>query len=338
MPVTTSPGAQYAFGPAVRLRVRGSARARAHFDREYGPARRAGGGTEVEANVRLALALGGAGVAGGHKTARWRITLGDPREHPVRVAVRVGGGPPGFALSLVQGYYVEPLVAVALARAGYAALPSAGVVAADGALIVMGRSGTGKSSMSVRALARGRSILGDDQVVIGADGGCWPYRRRLRLYPDVEDTAPEAWQRLRPSTRRTLRVRRMIRRASGGFVAPSLAVPVAELRAPVTDERVRAARLVIVERSSDIATLTEHDRDAAWAAVAAAEVLTDQRARFASAADPRWATALEQAAQQELDVVRAWLRPLPIAQVLVPAAWDAPRAVSALVERLGLDR
>ena len=236
-------------------------------------------------------------MAGGHKTARWRITLGDPREHPVRVAVRVGGGPPGFALSLVQGYYVEPLVAVALARAGYAALPSAGVVAADGALIVMGRSGTGKSSMSVRALARGRGILGDDQVVIGADGGCWPYRRRLRLYPDVEDTAPEAWQRLRPSTRRTLRVRRMIRRASRGFVAPSLAVPVAELRAPVADERVRAARLVIVERSSDVATLTEHDRDAGWAAVAAAEVLADQRARFASAADPRWATALEEAAQ-----------------------------------------
>jgi hypothetical protein len=336
--VTTS---VYAFGAAVRLRVAGSPRARAHFDREYGPAAPAAGTPDVEADIRMTL-LGsrrarGLPHAGGHKTARWRVALGDPREQPLRVAIDVGGGPPGFALSLVQGYYVEPLVAVALARAGRAALPSAGVLAPGGAVVVMGRSGTGKSSMSVHALARGRGLLGDDQVVIGPDGSCWPYPRRLRLYPDVQDTAPEGWERLRPTTRRTLRLRRLIRRATRGFVAPSLAVPVSELGAPVPDEPVRAERLVVVERSREADTLTEQDRDAAWATRAAVAVLADQRARFARAADAVWLAALDEAAEREADVLGAWLGTVSISQLQIPHTWDAPRAVRALVDRLGLD-
>jgi hypothetical protein len=332
---------EYAFGPSVRLRLGGSASAQAHFDREYGPAAAAGGTPEVEADVRFALAATGAAgfpAAGGHKTARWRVELGDPSERPLRVAISVSGGPPAFALSLVQGYHVEPLVAVGLARAGFVALPSAGVLSTDGALIVMGRSGSGKSSVSVRALAGGRGILGDDQVVIASDGGCWPYPRRLRLYPDVQHTAPEAWRRLRPSTRRTLRLRGVLRQASRGFVAPSLAVGVSELRAPVPNERVRAARLVVVERSSDVQVLTELERDAGWAAQAATGVLADQRTRFLEAADARWRAALRDAAEREAEVLRAWLEPLPIAQLQIPRAWDAPRAVAALADRLGTDR
>jgi len=332
--------AEYAFGPEVRLGVQGSPRARAHFEQEYGPAARSRGTPDVDAEIRYALhsrADPRLPYAAGHKTARWRVALGDPRENPLHVAISVSGGPPAFALSLVQGYYVEPLLAVALARAGYAALPSAGVVDGDGAVVVMGRSGTGKSSMSVRGLARGHAILGDDQVVIGADGGCWRYPRRLRLYPDVEHTAPDAWHRLRPSTRRILRLRRVIRRVTRGFVAPSLAVPVAELGAPVAaDERVGASRLVIVERSGEVETLTERERDADWAARAAAGVLADQRRRFSTMAGGRWAVALQEAAEHEAEVLRAWLRPLPIAQLQIPRGWEAPRAITALVERLGL--
>jgi hypothetical protein len=330
----------YAFGDAVRLRVAGSPWAGVHFEREYGPAASADGTPQVEADVRLTLASGRARNlphAGGHKTARWRVALGDPRERPLHVSIAVSGGPPAFALSLVQGYYVEPLVAVALARAGRTALPSAGVLAPGGAVVLLGRSGTGKSSLSVQALARGRGILGDDQVVIGGEGDCWPYPRRLRLYPDVEETAPEAWQRLRSSTRRTLRLRRIVRRATRGFVAPSLAVPVAELRAPVPNQRLRAARLVIVERSSELEKLAEQDRDAGWAANAAAGVLADQRARFAHAAGAPWADALEEAAMREAEVLHTWLAPLAITQLQIPRTWDAPTAVGALVDRLRID-
>jgi hypothetical protein len=340
--VTPAAALDFAFGPGVRLRVGGSALARSHFEREYGPAAGAGGAPDVEADLRFALrpAAGPTDVqdAGGHKSARWRVALSDPQARPLRVRIAVNGGPPSFALSLVQGYYVEPLVAVALGRAGFVALPSAAVVGSDGALVVMGRSRSGKSSLSVRALARGRDILGDDQVVIAGDGGCWSYPRRLRLYPDVEDTAPEAWSRLRRSTRRALRFRRALRWSTRGYVAPSLAVPTSELRAAQPTYRVAAARLVVLERSPDVRMLTEERRDADWAASEAGSVLADQRRRFAVAAsNARWAAALGDTATREQKILRAWLERLPITRLRIPRAWDAATAVAAVAERLGTD-
>jgi hypothetical protein len=337
MPALGPEGRSYAFGPAVRLAVAGSARARVHFEREYGPGVVADS-PRVQADVSLGHGPAGRYAAGRHKTARWRVALGTPEDHPLRVAIGIGGGPPSFALSLVQGYYVEPLVAVALAREGFVALPSAGVLGSGGALVIMGRSGSGKSSVSVRALAGGRRILGDDQVIVADDGGCWPYPRRLRLYPDIRATAPAAWRRLRPSTRRTLGVRRAVRWATRGFVAPSLAVPVSDLSSPAPVERVPASRLVVVERAADVQVLTEEERDAGWAAQEAAAVIAAQRTRFAAGAGERWQAALRQAAGQEAEILRAWLDPLPVAHLRIPRAWDAPTAVTALAERLGTDR
>jgi hypothetical protein len=331
-------GRHYAFGPAVRLVVDGSASARAHFDREYGPAAAPAGAADVEADVRLGRGPAGPHAAGRHKTARWRVALASPQERPLRVAIGVTGGPPSFALSLVQGYYVEPLVAVALARAGFVALPSAAVLRSGGALVIIARSGSGKSSVSVRALAGGARILGDDQVIVAGDGGCWPYRRRLRLYPDIQDTAPEAWRRLRTSTRRTLRLRRAVRRATRGVVAPSLAVSLSELSVPAAAARVPARRLVVIERASEVHVIMEREHDAGWAAREAAEVIAAQRARFAATAGEPWRSALRDTADREAEILRSWLEPLPVTQLRIPRAWDAPRAVAALAERLGTDR
>jgi hypothetical protein len=83
--------------------------------------------------------------------------------------------------------------------------------------------------------------------------------------------------------------------------------------------------------------LTELERDAGWAAQAATGVLADQRTRFSEAADSRWRAALRDAAEREAEVLRAWLEPLPIAQLQIPRTWDAPRAVAALADRLGTD-
>jgi hypothetical protein len=325
---------RYAFGPAVRLAVDGSPRACAHFEREYGPSRPSHDPPDVAAEVVLGRMRGATGRSGGHKTARWRVAIGPPDARPLRVSVALGGGPPSFALSLVQGYHVEPLLAIALARAGYVALPGAAIVTDAGAVVLMGRSGSGKSSVSVRALAGGRRILGDDQVVVGADGGCWPYPRRLRLYPDVEQTAPVAWRRLRRSTRGNLRMRRLARRATRGFVAPSLAVPVSELGAPAPDARAPVKRLVVVERAAGVAALDARVRDAAWALRQAAAVIAEQRARFATAAGEPWRAALAEAARSEGEVLRAWLGGVEVGELRIPAAWDAATAVAALADRL----
>jgi hypothetical protein len=340
--VSAPVGARYAFGPVVSLRVRGSAFARKHFAREYGPGSAGDGDPDVDADVRLwrrsAAEHDGVQAVGGHKTARWRVALSDPDRRPLDVRIDVAGGPPSFALSLVQGYYVEPLIAVALARAGFVALPSAALVGHDGALVIMGRSGSGKSSVSVRALAAGRDVLGDDQVVIGADGRCWRYPRRLRLYPDVRRTAPRAWPRLRPATRRALRGRRLLRAATRGYVAPSLTVAASEFGPPGRLGPVPAACLLVVERSADVTSLTERQGDRAWAVQQARAVLGEQRAGLAAAADARWSAALADAAEREAEILCAWLQPLPISYLQIPRAWDAPTAVGALAERAGLGR
>ena len=321
--------AGYVFGPAVRLDVSGAARARAHFSHEYGPAS-GSAPADVEAELRFALRPNGAG-AGGHKTARWSVELSDPEQRPMRLRIEIGGGPPSFALSLVQGYYVEPVVSVALARAGFVALPSAAVVGREGALVIMGRSRSGKSSVSVRQLAAGRALLGEDQVVIGEDGGCWAYPRRLRVYPDIRETAPEAWPRLRAQTRRTLLARAALRRLTQGYVAPSLAVAASELGPEPPRGRVPATGLLVVERSDTVAP-AESARDAAWAAAQASALLAEQRARLAALASPHWRAALQDAAERERATLEPWLERIPVMHLTIPRSLDAPAAVRVLAE------
>ena len=333
-------GRAYAFGPDVRLRIAGVRPARSHFEREYGPAIAAGGPAAVDVDVHygwhLRAGLQRPSVPGGHKTARWRVALGDPYESPLHAGIRLAGGPPAFALSLVQGFYVEPLVAVALARSGQVALPSAAIVDGAGATVILGRSGTGKSSVSVLALARGRAILGDDQIVVDAAGRCWPFPRRLRLYPDVRETAPAGWARLNARTRAALELRRRVRLWSRGYVAPSLPVPASELSASAPPAPVPATRLLVVERAADVDDIVERPRDADWALQRSGDVLAEQRARFAAAAGAHWHTALADVARQEVDILRAWLDVPSITEVRLPRSWDAPRAVAAIAARVGL--
>jgi hypothetical protein len=276
------------------------------------------------------------GASGGYKSVRWRVELSRPDDQPLRATIVLSGGPPSFALSLVQGYFVEPLVAVVLARRGYLALPSAGLATDEGALVLMGPSGSGKSSLGVRALARGRSLLGDDQVLLDRRGGCWPYPRRLRIYPDIRETAPEAWLRMRRATRRALTVRSAVRRLTRGYVAPSLPVPAIEIGHAPPAGPLPLKRLVVVERSADAGDLEVQRRDHAWAIDRARAILAEQRSRLVAIADEDWPRALSTVAENELQIFRAAIAPARVDHVRLPAAWDAAAAVSALAFQAGL--
>jgi hypothetical protein len=326
-------GCDYAFGPAVRLRIHGCRVAARHFASEFAPQVPSAGTPDVEVHVRFGRPSQADVTrfsSGGHKTARWRVALSPADDRPLRATVLLAGGPPSFALSLVQGYFVEPLVAVALAGERYVALPSAALTTRDGAVLLMGRSGSGKSSVSMRTLARGRAVLGDDQVVLDGQGRCWPYPRRLRVYPDLRDTAPAAWTGLRRATRRSLRMRRAVRRLSRGFVAPSLAVAATELGPPPPRGPVPARHLIVVERAAEVGELTVVERDAGWATEQAREILADQRGRFLAVADERWQIAVGAVVEREVETFRSAIDGLRVEHVRVPRSWDAVRAVDAL--------
>lgn len=322
----------YRFGPDVRLRVNGAVLARRHFEAEFGDGHDdAGDDADVEVEVSFGLRTRPEwGVGGGHKTARWRVSLGDPGDLPLRASVRIAGGPPSFALSLIQGYFVEPLVGVALARAGSVALPSAGLVEDGKALVLMGRSRSGKSSVSVRALAEGRPVLGDDQVVIGADGCCWPFPRRLRVYSDIRETAPIAWSRMPRSTRAALSARRATKWLSLGYVAPSLVLAPSKLGRVRRPSSLPAGRLVVVERATDVHQVVSRRRDVAWAVDAARDTLIDQRKVFMSAAGYSWQQELASVLDREARTLYEALAGLDVEHLRLPATWPARRAVDAL--------
>lgn len=330
----------YRFGPSVHLRVTGNRAAVTHFASEYGasPAPR-----DASSDVEVSVTFGAPSrsprdhvITGGHKSVRWRVALGSPDARPLRAAITLRGGPASFGLSLVQGYFVEPLVALACAGCGVVALPSAGIEEKGHALVLMGRSGSGKSSVSARAIAAGRRVLGDDQVLVETSGRCWAYPRRMRLYPDIRETAPETYARLPRGIRARLDVRRFVRRATRGYVAPSLPVGSSAVGQNSLPNATPLGRLVLIERGpSDV--LTDDPLDAGRAVSEALALLEDQRARLRAGADASWTAALDQASRREESHLQAALSGSDLRRLRVPASWNAPRAIQGLAERLGVE-
>jgi len=335
--------AAFAFAPGLVLRVAGQPAAIAQLRREYGPCEVAD-----DAPPALEIVFGSrtAGRAappdavaarGGHKSVSWRVTLGNPADVPLRAWVSTGGWPAGFARSLVQGYVVEPLISIAAARSGHVLLPGAAIVGDDGLVVVIGRSRAGKSTIAARALANGRRILGDDQVLVDADGSWRPFPRRLRIYPDLAVAAPAAFARLHPGTRRVLRLRGVVAAATRGFVCPSLAVPPAELGSAWQPEPLRAARIAIVERRTDAAALVVVPATTERAIDSARRVLVEQRERLATIGGQAWRPALEAVADAELDLLRRALAGTQVQAVVVPAGWSAAEGIARTAAALGLE-
>lgn len=329
--------------PELRISIEGSRDARRHFRAEYGAALtppRTGPAAAEEVRVTV----GGAhddpldeGVDGGHKTVRWTVALGDPGAHPLSARIAIGGRPRRFALSLIQGFVVEPLVSVAAARAGLVLLPAAALVAGGGAAILLGRSGAGKTSVVARALAAGGEALGDDQILLTEDGAVRPWPRRLRLYPDIRATAPAALRRLPPRRRAALGGLAALRAATRGWVAPSLPVQWRELGVEPAAGPIPAHRVVVLDRSGAADAITAEPLSGGAVAALAREILDEQRARFEALAGPGWSAALADAARREQALLESALGSSPAERWTVPAAWGASTAVGALASRLGVE-
>jgi len=325
----------YEFTPDLRLRIGGSRSAISYFDREYGVARVDEGTAAVEIDVGVP-STDGRPIRDSHKTVGWEVSLGDPHAGPIRVLVRLRGRPRSFALSLVQGYVVEPVLAIAAVRTGAVLLPAAGLVRDDGALLVLGRSRSGKSSLSARALARGVPMLGDDQVLVDGAGRCLPFPRRLRAYGDLAATAPAAYARLPPPVRARIALRRAIAGVTRGYVAPSLQIPPSALGHEEPPRTAKVARVALVERTAGLDRVRAVEADSEQVIGFALELLEQQRVHL-PVPDDAWRDVLAAATKTAEGVLRSALAGIPALHVAVPDAWPAQRAVPALAHALGID-
>jgi hypothetical protein len=319
----------YEFAPGLRLRVSGGSSAARYFESEYGSAAAGHGDAAVEIGVGAAPGDDRVRIDGAHKTLAWTVSLGDSRAAPLRCGIKLRGRPRSFGLSLVQGYFIEPLLGIAAARADLVLLPGAGIVARDGTVLVLGRSRSGKSTLSARALARGMPVLGDDQMLVDAGGRCLPFPRRLRAYGDLARTAPAAYKLLPPSTRATLFMQRAVQTISRGYVAPPVHIPPSALRCGAPHGGEMLARITLVERAPGINDLRSVEVDVDDVVAFALDLLEHQRAHI-GAADDHWAeTAAATTKLQQRILWRACLG-IPARRVSLPQAWPAARAAAAL--------
>jgi hypothetical protein len=335
--IRASAAERFEFGPGLLLEVRGDRATLVHFRREYGHARTA---TLADVHLRVSFtgertATDAAVIRGGHKTVGWTVRLSAPEARPLVATVCLRGRPRGFARSLVQGYFLEPLLAIAAARESCVLLPAAAFAENDMALVVLGRSGVGKSTLTARAAAAGWRVLGDDHVVVDASGGCWPFPRRMRFYSDLHATAPLAYERLSAPQRASLRVLRIVERATGGYVAPSLPVPCSQLGEVEQNVPFPVGRLLVVERGKP--PEFESGRLEGSSAVRTAEAVIEQQRLRLAAAGGGWIAELEQTRRRELAILESALSGAQVKRLAVPEGWEPARAVEALWQRLAPD-
>lgn len=327
----------YRFGPGLTISVRGERRARAYFRTEYGAASLSTG-SEVPA---LEAVIGDRArdssadepeLSGAHKLARWSASVPvRPELDTMRVAVAVRGP---LGLALVQSTVIEPLVSLAAVRAGLVLLPGAAIAQGDRTVLVLGRSRSGKTSLAARALAAGLRVLGDDQVIINAERECLPFPRRLRLYPDLSQTAPAAFAALRPSVRTRLAALGRVKALTRGFVAPPVSVSASALGGTATDQvRVMIGEVVVVHRAR-VDALTLQPLDLGELSAEADDVLMSQRSEIFKV--PGVQAAYEGLLAHERTIIACALAAAPARRVLVPDSWSSEQAVGALAHELEL--
>ena len=329
---------RYVFADALELRLTGPRSAIRHYDAEYdaeaGEARQPD--LEIVFGQRASLASTSR-VDGRYKSVRWRVALGSP-SGALRAEIELAGVPRGFGHSLVQGYFVEPLLSLAAARRGLVLVPAAGIATGDRAILLMGRSRSGKSSLSARILADGGQILGDDQVFLDGSSRVWTFPRRMRFYTDLPATAPAAYARLPAALRLGLIARRVLRVATRGFVAPPIRVKPATLAGRDMPGQMRLGAVLLISREPGLRQLAVEKLDTSMAVSLAQELLAAQRWQLSRIEDRAWQLALEETAGREAELLRSSLEGCPGSVVRIPTSWGAARALDALSGRLLVGR
>jgi hypothetical protein len=327
--------ATFAFLDDLRLEVVGSARTLRHYRAEYG---RAAGPPVGEPELRVVfrrISGGGSGFDGAHKTVRWHVEIAEPLDGPLRVVIDLRGEPRSFGLSLLQGYVIEPLLGLFAAATGHVLLPAAAIGSANGAILLIGRSRSGKSSLAARAAAGGLEVLGDDHVLVAGSGECRAFPRRLRVYSDLSRTAPQAYARLPGSKRAKLRALSALRSSTRNLVAPPLRIGLEALGSSLHQSVLQLGTIVVIERG-EVDSLERELLGPDALVEIAAEILREQRRPLELLSRGDWHARLERVrtADEEL-LIAAFAHGASAVRVVVPRSWPAEQAVSAIGAAVG---
>jgi hypothetical protein len=187
----------------------------------------------------------------------------------------------------------------------------------------------------MRGWSRGLRLLGDDRVIVSSDGLVSAFPRRIRLYPDLRSTAPDAYRRLTRRARLRLRATAGIRTITRGWVAlPALA----PWRAIVgtTTPAAPLGRMVVIERDNDATALRWIE--GSEPALARLAAVVDRDLRTLSDHGTAWSEEASRVRARAIDVVGEAVDATRAAcgVLVVPGLWPAPTALDAVERELGL--
>jgi hypothetical protein len=113
------------------------------------------------------------------KSARFRLSFA-AREIAMSIA-------PGTHDSTIDHLLVDQIWPRIIAHVGHLVIHASGVSTDRGAILIVGPSGRGKSTLAASLHQRGFPLLGDDAIIVGGDG-CRAVYPSLRLFADSIDT------------------------------------------------------------------------------------------------------------------------------------------------------
>ena len=333
----------FAFAPGVSLAVEGSDAVVSHFGREYGPAAVSSAPApsltvrfDESGRPKASGATGAPRREDRHRWLRWSVAI-EGIATAIEARISLSGHPRPVVRSLVQGYVVEPLLSLVAPAAGQVLVPGAAIVAPEGTVLILGGSGAGKSSTSARAIAAGVPVLGDDQVLVDADGVCRPFPRRIRVYPDLAVTAPAAHANLPASAKARLAGHALLGTLTGGRLRPSLPLEHAALGPARRVSPRPLTRIVIVERDrSDDGRLRAEDVDVRHAVTVAQQLLERQRVRLLAVGSRELRDTIDRVVEDEATMLTAAFDGLDVLHLGVPGSWPAALAVETLAEVVGV--
>jgi hypothetical protein len=111
----------------------------------------------------------------------------DLRCRPARIRAAIAGGQ---TLEDLTAYLYGPVLGFVLRTWGRLAMHASCVSVGDGAVLLAGPPGAGKSTTAAALAVRGMSVVSDDLTALACDGDepprAWPAFDHLRLWPDGE--------------------------------------------------------------------------------------------------------------------------------------------------------
>ena len=95
---------------------------------------------------------------------------------------------PGSTIEDLATYLTGPILGFVLRRRGHLSLHASAVQVGDGAMILVGRHGAGKSTIAAALAARGCALITDDVLHVRKTAAGWvadPFASGLKLWPDA---------------------------------------------------------------------------------------------------------------------------------------------------------